>query len=165
MVHCASFNHCRPLKVQVAARSFLMNSKYVAAWAFPVLLLGCALANAQAAPRAAEAPTAPGVTSHLVTPTDADQPAANVADPDAPTAGHDDATGKDQPSPDLASPDSTQVEKATTRHPDFMTLDSNNHGYLTLDDVKHNKWLSSNFARCDADHDGHLSQQEYANCK
>jgi hypothetical protein len=147
-----------------------MKSKYAAASAFPILLLVCALANAQAAPRAAEAPTAPGVTSHLVTPSDSDQPASNapastVADPETPTAGHDAATGKDEPSPDLSSPDSTQVEKATTRHPDFMTLDLNNHGYLTPDDVKHNRWLTSNFARCDVDHDGRLSQQEYANCK
>jgi hypothetical protein len=143
-----------------------MKSKYVVAWAFPALLFGCAIATAQTAPRAAEAPQAPGVTSHLETPTEADpnQPAATVADPETPTAGHDDATGKDQKTPDLASPDSTQVEKANTKHPDFLTLDPNNHGYLTPDDVKHNKWLSSNFARCDVNHDGHLSQQEYANC-
>jgi hypothetical protein len=144
-----------------------MKAKYVVTLAGPALLLGWAIANAQAAPRAAEAPQAPGVTSHLETPTesDPDQPANKVADPETPTAGHDDVTGKDQPSSDLTAPTSTQVEKATTQHPDFLTLDPNNHGYLTLDDVKHNKWLSSNFARCDVNHDGHLSQQEYANCK
>jgi hypothetical protein len=147
-----------------------MRTSYIAALTFPALLLGCALANAQGAPRSAEAPQAPGVTSHLVTATDSDQPASNapastVADPETPTAGHDDATGKDEPSPSLSSPDSTQVEKATNKHPDFMTLDLNNHGYLTPDDVKHNRWLSSNFARCDVNHDGRLSQQEYANCK
>jgi|HubBroStandDraft_6_1064221.scaffolds.fasta_scaffold804470_2 hypothetical protein len=144
-----------------------MKTRYIAALAFPALLCVWALAAAQTAPRAAEAPEAPGVTSHLETPTESDpsQPASNVADPETPTAGHDDVTGKDEISPDLRTPSSTQVEKATTKHPDFLTLDINNHGYLTADDVKHNKWLSSNFARCDVDHDGHLTQQEYANCK
>jgi hypothetical protein len=149
-----------------------MKAKYVVTMAGPVLLLGWAIANAQAAPHTAESPQAPGVTSHLVTPADADsdqpaneQPASKVPDPETPTAGHDDVTGKDQPSPGLSAPSSTQVEKATAQHPDFLTLDPNNHGYLTIDDVKHNKWLSSNFARCDVNHDGHLSQQEYANCK
>lgn len=144
-----------------------MKAKYVVTLACPALILGWAIANAQTAPRGAEAPLAPGVTSHLETPTDSDpnQPANKAEDPETPTAGHDDVTGKDQPSPDLTKPDSTQVEKANSKHPDFLTLDPNNHGYLTLDDVKHNKWLSRNFARCDVDHDGHLSQQEYANCK
>ena len=145
-----------------------MKSKcrYVAAWAFPALLLGCAIATAQQAPRGAEAPLAPGVTSHVdpATVPDPAQPAATVPDPEVPTAGHDDATGKDQTSPGLTSPSATQVEKANTKHPDFLTLDPNNHGYLTPDDVKHNKWLSRNFARCDVNHDGRLSQQEYANC-
>ena len=138
-----------------------MKSTFVAPWAFAALLFGCAIAHAQVPPRAAEAPIAPGVTSHVETPTEADpnQP-AKVADPQEPTAGHDDVTGND-----LIAPDSTQLEKATTKHPDFLTLDTNNHGYLTPDDVKYNKWLSSNFARCDANHDGKLSQQEYANCR
>jgi hypothetical protein len=144
-----------------------MQTRYIAAWAFPALLSVWALAASQTAPRAAEAPGAPGVTSHLETPTESDpsQAASTVADPETPTAGHDDVTGKDEISADLRSPSSTQVEKASTKHPDFLTLDTNNHGYLSADDVKHNKWLSSNFARCDVDHDGHLTQQEYANCK
>jgi len=98
-----------------------MKAKYVVTLAGPALLLGWAIANAQAAPRAAEAPQAPGVTSHLETPTesDPDQPANKVADPETPTAGHDDVTGKDQPSSDLTAPTSTQVEKATTQHPTF----------------------------------------------
>jgi Ca2+-binding EF-hand superfamily protein len=48
--------------------------------------------------------------------------------------------------------------------PDFKSLDTSNNGYLTTKDVKSNKWLSKNFARCDTDHDGQLSRQEYANC-
>lgn len=141
-----------------------MKPVYLAPWAFGALLCGAAIAIAQVPPRAAEAPMAPGVTSHLETPTETNQP-AQATDPEEPTAGHDDATGKNLTSADLSQPDSAQVEKATVMHPDFLTLDTNNHGYLTLDDVRHNKWLSANFARCDANHDGRLSQEEYANCK
>jgi hypothetical protein len=124
-------------------------------------LFAWVVARAQMPPRAAEAPMVPGVTSHLEYPTEsnANRP-ANGVDPETPTAGHDDATGKD-----ATAPDSTQPEKATSKHPDFLTLDINNQGFLTADDVKHNQWLSANFARCDANHDGHLSQQEYANCR
>jgi hypothetical protein len=145
-----------------------MTLKYAAAWAaVTALFFGCAIATAQSAPRAAEAPAAPGVTSHPDIPTESDpnQPAANTPDPETPTAGHDAATGKDQLSSGLTSPSSTQVEKANAKHPDFLKLDSNNRGYLIPDDVKDNKWLSVNFARCDVNHDGHLTQQEYANCK
>jgi hypothetical protein len=143
-----------------------MKATGIGLWTIAALLFGNVTAVAQVPPRSAEAPMAPGVTSHLETPSqsDATQP-AKATDPEEPTAGHDDATGKNLKSPDLNQPDSTQVEIATTKHPDFITLDANNHGYLTLDDVRHNRWLSSNFARCDANHDGHLSQEEYANCK
>jgi|SRR5450755_808708 hypothetical protein len=137
-----------------------MNRIYVAPCLLAVLLCAAGIANAQNQPRTPVAPLAPGVThTENPTPTDPNQP-AKVEDPEAPTAGHDDVTGND-----LISPDSRQVEKATIAHPEFRTLDINNRGYLTADDVKSNKWLIRNFARCDADHDGHLSQQEYANCK
>jgi hypothetical protein len=121
------------LELGMAAWSFRMKTSFVAAWTFPALLCAWAIAGAQTAPRAAESPEAPGVTSHVETPTESDpnQPASKMADPEAPTAGHDDVTGKDEITPDLTSPDSTQVEKANTKHPDFMTLDPNNHGYLT----------------------------------
>lgn len=115
--------------------------------------------RAQTPARAPAAPMAPGVTSHPEYPSAANQPASGV-DSEMPTAGHDDATGNN-----LIAPDSTQAERATSKHPDFLSLDVNNRGYLTADDVKHNQWLSANFARCDANHDGHLSQQEYANCR
>ena len=138
----------------------------IAFWTSTILLLGSAMAFAQVSPRPAQAPMAPGATSHVETPTESDpSQTAPATDPDEPTKGHDDATGNNVKSPALGQPDNTQVEKATTKHPDFLTLDTNNHGYLTLDDVKHNQWLSANFARCDTNHDGHLSQQEYANCR
>lgn len=137
-----------------------MRKIYLAPGTLAVLLCAYGVATAQNSPRTPVAPLAPGVT-HTENPsaTDPSQP-ATAEDPEMPTAGHDDVTGKD-----VIDPHTTQAEKATAKHPEFRTLDINNRGYLTADDIKSNKWLSSNFARCDADHDGHLSQQEYANCK
>jgi len=68
-----------------------------------------------------------------------------------PSAGQDKSSGNDM------------VGQST--RPDFKTLDTKGNGYVTTHDVKSNKWLSKNFAKCDTDHDGHLSQKEYANCK
>jgi hypothetical protein len=151
-----------------------MKSAYLAPWAFAALFFGCTIANAQnasqAAPRAPLAPTEPGVISPR--PAQAENPTATdssqtdtsredkATDPEAPTASHDDVTGQSAPTPSAVRP-----PNAVVSHPDFKTLDVNNRGYLTSDDVAHNRWLSANFSRCDANHDGRLSQQEFANCK
>jgi hypothetical protein len=135
-----------------------MKTHYIAIGVSAALLFGYAIANGQRAQHAQEAQMAPGVTSHVENPTENDpsQPATT----EQPTAGHDEVSGKDE-----VSPPANQPTKTTEKHPDFGSLDQNNHGYLTMDDVKYNTWLSANFARCDTNHDGHLSQQEYANCK
>ena len=48
--------------------------------------------------------------------------------------------------------------------PDFDTLDTGKKGKLTAHDVKSHQWLSKHFSKCDLNHDGHLTQDEYANC-
>jgi hypothetical protein len=126
------------------------------------LCFGLATAQAQrtqSVPALPAQPQAPGVSSHIVDPDAPDDPPKT----EQPTAGHDDVSGKDE----ISSPtDSSKPAPVTTdKHPDFAALDQNNRGYLTMDDVKYNPWLSSNFSRCDTNHDGHLSQQEYANCR
>jgi hypothetical protein len=151
-----------------------MKSVHLALWASGALLFGYAIANAQMAPQTApRAPTAPtdaGVVSprraqpenpSVSDPSQTDSSLRDKAtDPDEPTASHDDATGQSTPTPSTVRP-----PNAVVSHPDFKTLDVSNRGYLTADDVAHNKWLSINFSRCDANHDGRLSQQEFANCK
>jgi cytoskeletal protein RodZ len=138
------------------------------------LLFACAIAGAQtvaqSAPRAPKAPTDAQVMApkpaqtETPTETDASQTDASrvdkATDPEAPTASHDEVTGRDLPTPSSVPPANAGVS-----HPDFKTLDVNNRGYLTADDVVQNRWLASNFSRCDANHDGRLSQQEFANCK
>ena len=76
-----------------------------------------------------------------------------------PTTGQDKTTGND-----LSSPNKSGMQPRTGRRPDFNTLDTHKNGYLTADDVKNHTWVSKNFARCDTDHDGHLSPEEYAKC-
>jgi hypothetical protein len=143
-----------------------MKSTYLAPLAAAALLLGCAMAYAQTQSNPSEDPSAISPTS-----TQGDTPKGNkmVGDPQppradpltaTPTAGQDKATGND-----LVSSDKSHMQQGTGTRPDFNILDTKHNGYLTAHDVKSNKWLTKNFTRCDSDHDGHLSQQEYANCQ
>jgi cytoskeletal protein RodZ len=148
----------------------LMKSTYLALGAFVALLSGSTVAEAQTAPRVPTAPTEAGVISPRPARTDnsaaADSNQTDASrvdqgtDPETPTASHDDATGQSTP-----TPSTVKAPNAVVSHPDFKTLDVNSRGYLTADDVAHNRWLATNFSRCDANHDGRLSQQEFANCK
>jgi len=131
--------------------------------AFAALLFGCVTAYAQPPP---------------TTPADSPTLAQNSATPD--TTGNDLANGAAPPAGEkLATPKSTGEDKAdgndlvagdnrsdqeTGTHPGFKSLDTKKNGYLTADDLKSHKWLSKNFAKCDSDHDGQLSQKEYASC-
>src|SRR5665213_2255782 len=147
-----------------------MKAAYFTPWGFGLLVLGCTVAGAQStaprAPRAPAAPTDAAVQAPRPAQTDSSSAADSsqpdptrvdkATDPDAPTASHDDVTGKSE-----AAPSPVQAPNAVVSHPDFKTLDVNNRGYLTADDVKANKWLTTNFSRCDANHDGRLSQQEF----
>jgi hypothetical protein len=47
---------------------------------------------------------------------------------------------------------------------DFDRLDAHKHGYLTLDDVKGDLWLSRNFGRCNVSHTGHMTWDEFSGC-
>jgi hypothetical protein len=46
----------------------------------------------------------------------------------------------------------------------FGSLDHNHHGYLTNDDIGADPFLTQNFAKCDVDHDGKLTWDEFKNC-
>ena len=81
-----------------------------------------------------------------------------------PTAGQDKPSGNDLVSPKGDSTPGT-MKLASAAHPDFNTLDTTKKGTLTADEVKGDSWLSTNFSRCDLNHDGTLSRQEYAACK
>ena len=46
----------------------------------------------------------------------------------------------------------------------FATLDRNTKGYLTNDDVSADPFLTRNWTKCDANHDGKLTIDEYMIC-
>jgi hypothetical protein len=46
----------------------------------------------------------------------------------------------------------------------FGSLDRNTKGYLTSDDVSADPFMSQNYAKCDADHDGKLTWAEFKAC-
>ena len=131
--------------------------------AYAALLFGSAIAYAQTTPTTpADPPTmAQNSTSPDTTGNDlldgAKAPAATKLATPAST-GDDKANGNDLVSGDNRS------DRETGTHPVFKTMDTNKSGYLTTADIKSHKWISKNFSRCDADHDGQLSQKEYASC-
>jgi hypothetical protein len=144
-----------------------MKSIYLTPVACAALLFGCAIANAQsaatppadrsdAAPMSNHADTTKG--NNLVGTTPADQ----VSSPAS--AGQDKSTGNNLVSP-KGDADQSGMKEASAARPDFNTLDTKKKGTLTSDDVKSTKWLSTNFARCDSDHDGTMSREEYIACK
>jgi hypothetical protein len=77
----------------------------------------------------------------------------------SPTTGQDKSTGND-----LVGANKGQAQDTRQMRPDFDTLDTGKKGYLTAHDVKSHQWLSKHFTKCDLNHDGHLTQDEYANC-
>ncbi len=58
----------------------------------------------------------------------------------------------------------SNTSRAAGTRDDFNHLDARKHGYLTSRDVKNDRWLKTNFARCNARGDGRMSWEEYSNC-
>ncbi len=46
----------------------------------------------------------------------------------------------------------------------FNSLDRNQKGFLSSDDVSGDPFLSQNYTKCDADHDGKLTWMEFKSC-
>jgi hypothetical protein len=145
-----------------------MKSIYLTPVACAAVLFGCAIANANAqtsspssdqpstAPVSNQADTTKG--NNLIGTTPTDQTSV------APSAGQDKSSGNDMVSPNDNATHGAMKQTSSPR-PDFNTLDVTKTGALSAEDVKGNKWLSKNFARCDTNHDGTLSREEYAACK
>ena len=57
------------------------------------------------------------------------------------------------------------AQRETLSHRDFDTVDTHKHGYLTANDVKSDDYVSKNFAKCNVKHNGHMSREEYDNCR
>jgi len=46
----------------------------------------------------------------------------------------------------------------------FKSIDIGNKGYLTSDEVAADPFLQKNYPKCDADHDGKLTWEEFKTC-
>jgi hypothetical protein len=125
-----------------------MKSNYLTHFACGALLLGSALAAAQST----DTTKGNDLTGNPQPP-----PAKALSSPES--VGQDKSSGNN-----LVGANTGQATAPTAAHPDFNTLDTGKKGYLTKRNVKTHKWLAKNFAKCDLDHDGHLSQDEYASC-
>ncbi len=77
--------------------------------------------------------------------------------------GQDKSTGNDMVSTNGITKTDV-MKRANAGHPGFDTLDTQKMGALTPADVRSNRWLRGQFLRCDTDHDGTLSRDEYNNC-
>jgi len=143
-----------------------MKSTNLPPVACAALLFGCAIANAQTSNAPPDPSSKPPVSSpadttkgnNLVGTTPTDQTST------PPTAGQDKPSGNDLVSPKADATPST-MKLASAARPDFNTLDTTKKGALSANDVKGDNWLSANFSRCDSNHDGKLSREEYAACK
>ena len=50
------------------------------------------------------------------------------------------------------------------QHQYFRSLDRNQKGYLSNDDVSGDPFISQNYLKCDVDHDGRLTWEEFRYC-
>jgi hypothetical protein len=50
------------------------------------------------------------------------------------------------------------------QHQYFRSLDRNQKGYLSNDDVSGDPFISKNYLKCDVDHDGKLTWEEFRAC-
>jgi hypothetical protein len=75
-------------------------------------------------------------------------------------------TGTEQPtSPQANMPTSARPGTPTApMAPDFATLDRKGAGFVTMQDVTGNEWLTRNFKTCDTDKNGQVSRAEYSAC-
>lgn len=73
-----------------------------------------------------------------------------------PTVGHDKASGNN-----LVGADNTG--QMQMKAPAFKKVDMKNKGFVVASDVK-DPWLKQNFAKCDANSDGKVTETEYGVC-
>ena len=93
--------------------------------------------------------------------------------PTSPPTGTQPTTPPTSPPPGMQQPTSPQANTPSSARPgtptapmapDFATLDRKGTGYVTMEDVTGNEWLTRNFKTCDTDKNGQVSRAEYGIC-
>ena len=101
------------------------------------------------------------------------QTAAGAPPATSPTTGTQPTMPPTTPPPGMQQPTTPQANMPTAARPgtptapmapDFATLDRKGVGYVTLQDVAGNDWLTRNFQTCDTDKDGQVTRAEYGAC-
>jgi len=95
----------------------------------------------------ANSPAPDPATSPATTPMPTTNPTAPTANPD-PTARSQDPAAMQGSGPE-----------------DWSMLKGHDKGYISKTDALPNSWLAQNFASCDTDKDGKISQAEYQKCQ
>jgi len=67
--------------------------------------------------------------------------------------------------PDLTAPIQDPTAMQSSAPGDWNLLKGHDKGYVAKTEVLPNSWLAQNFAACDADKDGKVSQSEYEKCQ
>jgi hypothetical protein len=143
-------------------RIFIMSSISAA------LMVGSLIASAQTPPPDPSAPATTAAEQNHADSNDTSKgkdlvgdskPAAADSLKSPATVGQDKAAGNN-----LVGENKGQAQTSENGRPDFQTLDVKKRGYVTAEDVKSHAWLKDNFSKCDSNHDGHLTQPEYARC-
>jgi hypothetical protein len=152
-----------------------MKLTYLTSAACAALLIGSAIASAQNAPNSPTAPNSSSANSGTAdTSSSGDKTKGNNLDTTSkspkvdPTSapastGQNKSSGNNMVAPNGTQKDGAMSQTDSTR-PDFSTLDSKKSGKLSMADVKSNAWLSTNFSKCDSDHDGTVDRAEYNAC-
>jgi len=132
-----------------------MRTIQLTTWVSAALLIAGTAAIAQTAPTS-------GHGNDLST--TPQQPTVNPNSAPA-SSGQNKDSGNDMvSSPNQNANQSGMSQSGGKHHPDFSTLDTQNKGTLSKADAKGHPWLSKHFAKCDTDHDGTLSREEYEAC-
>ena len=93
--------------------------------------------------------------------------------PTSPPTGTQPTTPPTSPPPGMQQPTSPQANTPSSARPgtptapmapDFATLDRKGTGYVTMEDVTGNEWLTRNFKTCDTDKNGQVSRAESSAC-
>lgn len=127
--------------------------------AIPLFAISASVfAQSSAAPPATAAPADKAAGNNLTGPQDTSpNAAANPANPPASASPQQKASGNN-----LVT--QQQAGNAMSSRPDFDQLDGKKTGYLTQKDAASNQWFKANFSKCDIDHDGHVTRDEYVKC-
>lgn len=123
---------------------------------FAALILAGAALNAAAQTSPTVDPARPS--------TDPTQPTARQSPPPADTAAPIPQTAE-QAKQDLNQQKTDPLALQSSAAQDWDMLTGHDKGYVTLSDALPNSWLATNFANCDKDQDGKVTQPEYSGCR